>query len=226
MRVMVSRARHDGLEYPGRVWILIRTKEEHPSMSSQPAQGPKAQPFLSDIKEIRRRARAHMEEGAVTQSYRGDRQTVVRLLNEALATEIVCVLRYRRHYYMASGIHATAVAEEFLEHSQEEQAHADEIAERITQLGGEPDFDPAGLATRSHSEYAPGESLVDMIREDLVAERIAIESYSEIVRYLGENDPTTRRMMEKILAVEEEHADELKTLLEALGPQDRADSRQ
>ena len=146
-----------------------------------------------------------------------DRETVIAILNQALATELVCVLRYKRHYYMASGIHAQAVADEFLEHANEEQGHADRIAERITQLGGAPDFDPDGLATRSHSEYVEGEMLEDMIREDLVAERIAIESYSEIVRYLGNNDPTSRRMMEEILASEEEHADDLKTLLDRLG---------
>jgi bacterioferritin len=143
----------------------------------------------------------------------------VRLLNESLATEIVCVLRYRRHHYMANGIHATAVAEEFLKHSQEEQGHADQIAERIVQLGARRDFDPAGLSTRSRSEYVAADELVEMIRENLVAERVAIESYSEIIRYIGEGDPTTRRLMEEILAVEEEHADDMKTLLEALGPQ-------
>ena len=173
-------------------------------------------PFLSDIQELRERARRHMNEGAVTESYRADRDSVVKILNEALATEIVCVLRYKRHYFMASGIHAQAVAAEFLEHANEEQGHADQIAQRIVQLGGEPNFSPDGLATRSHSEYQEGTSLVDMIKEDLVAERIAIESYSEIVRYLGDNDPTTRRLMESILAVEEEHADDLKTLLETL----------
>jgi bacterioferritin len=182
-----------------------------------------SQPFLSDIKEIRRRARAHMDQGAVTDGYRADRETVVRLLNESLATEIVCVLRYRRHHYMANGIHATAVAEEFLKHSQEEQGHADQIAERIVQLGGAPDFDPAGLSTRSHSEYVAADELVEMIRENLVAERVAIESYSEIIRYIGEGDPTTRRLMEEILAVEEEHADDMKTLLEALGPQGKSE---
>jgi bacterioferritin len=164
-----------------------------------------------------------MDLGAVTDGYRADREMVVRLLNEALATEIVCVLRYRRHHYMANGIHATAVAEEFMKHSQEEQAHADQIAERIVQLGGAPDFDPAGLSTRSHSEYVAAEELVEMIRENLVAERVAIESYGEIIRYLGEGDPTSRRLMEEILAVEEEHADDMKTLLEALGPQSKSE---
>ena len=159
------------------------------------AQGKDRNSFLTDISEIRRRARQHIEDGAVTDSYKGDRKTVLRVLNEALATEIVCVLRYKRHHYMAKGIHSQAVAEEFLEHAAEEQAHADMIAERITQLDGEPNFNPDGLLTRSHSEYVEGESLVDMIKEDLVAERIAIESYSEIIRYLADNDPTSRRMM-------------------------------
>jgi bacterioferritin len=177
--------------------------------------------FLTDIKELRRRARSHIEQGAVTAAYRGDRETVLRLLNEALATELVCVLRYKRHYYMASGIHAQAVAEEFLEHASEEQGHADLIAERITQLGGEPDLNPEGLLTRSHSEYVEGDGLVDMIKEDLVAERIAIDSYSEMIRYIAEDDPTTRRMLEGILATEEEHAEDLRMLIQALGKDER-----
>src|SRR5882724_4791308 len=172
--------------------------------------------FVSDIKEIRRRARAHVEQGPITAGYKADRETVIRLLNEALATEIVCVLRYKRHHYMAAGIHAQAVAEEFLEHASEEQQHADMIAERIVQLGGAPNFSPEGLAMRSHSQYVEGTTLVDMIREDLVAERIAIDSYSEIIRYLGTNDPTSRRVLEEILAKEEEHADDMKTLIETL----------
>ncbi|HEY6064839.1 MAG TPA: ferritin-like domain-containing protein [Thermoanaerobaculia bacterium] len=174
--------------------------------------------FLSDVQELRRRARQHIEDGAVTPGYTADRDTVIKILNEALATEIVCVLRYKRHYFMAQGIHAQAVADEFLEHATEEQGHADRIAERITQIGGAPDFSPEGLATRSHSEYVEGDTLVDMIREDLVAERVAIESYSEIVRYLGDRDITTRRMMEEILANEEEHADDLQKLLVTLDP--------
>jgi bacterioferritin len=172
--------------------------------------------FLTDIKTIRERARQHIERGAVTEGYQGDLKTAVRVLNEALATEIVCVLRYKRHYFMANGIHAQSVGEEFLQHANEEQGHADQIAERITQLRGEPDFSPQGLATRSHSEYVEGETLTDMIREDLVAERIAIESYNEMIRYF-EKDSTTRRMLEEILAKEEEHADDLVTLLETLG---------
>jgi bacterioferritin len=174
-------------------------------------------PFLSDIKEIRRRARQHIQAGAVTEGYRADRETVLRLLNEALATEIVCVLRYRRHHYTAAGIHAQAVAQEFLEHANEEQGHADLIAERIVQLGGEPDFNPEGLMTRSHSEYSATGNLLEMIHENLVAERIAIESYGEIIRYLGDDDPTSRRMMEEILATEEEHAEDLRMLIQALG---------
>ncbi|MFP5350635.1 MAG: bacterioferritin [Gammaproteobacteria bacterium] len=175
------------------------------------------QPFLTDIKTLRERARQHIEQGAVTPGYNADRDTVVKLLNEALATEIVCTLRYRRHHFMASGINASGVAAEFLEHANEEQAHADQIAGRIVQLGGEPDFSPEGLATRSHAEYVEGDSLVEMIKEDLVAERIAIDSYREIITYLGDHDPTSRRMMEEILAVEEEHADDLVNLLHEMG---------
>lgn len=173
--------------------------------------------FLTDVKELRRRAREHMEAGAVTEGYKADRDTVVRLLNTALATEIVCVLRYRRHHFTAKGIHAQAVAEEFLEHAQEEQEHADRIAKRIVELGGEPDFSPEGLAARSHSEYVEGDDdLVTMIREDLVAERIAIESYTEMIHYIGDGDPTTRRILEEVLGKEEEHADELLTLIEEI----------
>lgn len=174
-------------------------------------------PFLSDIQAIRQRARQHIEQGAVTAGYRADRETVIRLLNESLATEIVCVLRYKRHFFMASGINAQSVAAEFLQHANEEQMHADQIAQRIVQLGGEPNFSPEGLLTRSHSEYVEGTSLIDMIKEDLVAERIAIDSYREMIAYLGNDDSTTRRMMETILAMEEEHADDLVSLLEELG---------
>lgn len=173
--------------------------------------------FITDIDAIRKRARQHIEDGAVTKNYQGDREVVIKVLNEALATEIVCVLRYKRHHYTAKGIHSLAVAEEFLEHANEEQIHADKIAERITQLDGEPDFNPAGILSRSHSEYVEGNTLLEMIKEDLIAERIAIESYSEIIRYLGENDPTSRRLMEEILAKEEEHAEDMKTLLESIG---------
>lgn len=173
--------------------------------------------FLSDIETLRRRAREHIAQGAVTPGYHADRDVVLKLLNEALATEIVCTLRYKRHYYMAKGIHAEGVAAEFLEHASDEQQHADQIAARITQLGGAPDFSPEGLASRSHAEYVEGVSLEDMIKEDLVAERIAIDSYREMIVYLGEADPTSRRMMEEILAKEEEHADDLANLIEDLG---------
>jgi bacterioferritin len=174
-------------------------------------------PFLTDIKTLRERARKHIENGAVTEGYTADRETVIKVLNEALATEIVCVLRYKRHYFMASGIHAEGVAAEFLEHANDEQGHADQIAQRIVQLGGAPDFNPEGLLSRSHSEYVEGQSLTDMIREDLVAERIAIDSYREMIVYLGNDDPTSRRLMEEILAVEEEHADDLVNLIERMG---------
>jgi len=179
-------------------------------------------PFVADIHELRRRAIEHMEMGAVTRGYSAHRETVIRILNEVLATELVCVLRYKRHYFMAAGIHARAVAQEFLEHANEEQDHADIAAERITNLGGEPNFNPEGLATRSHSQYVEGTSLLDMVREDLIAERIAVESYREIIRYLGDNDPTTRIAMEKIMAKEEEHADDMKKLLETLTVDERS----
>ena len=174
-------------------------------------------PFLTDIKTLRERARKHIEQGAVTEGYTADRETVNKILNEALATEIVCVLRYKRHYFMASGIHAEGVAAEFLEHATDEQGHADLIAARIVQLGGEPNFNPEGLLMRSHAEYVEGSSLTEMIKEDLVAERIAIDSYRDMVQYLGNDDPTTRRMLEGILAVEEEHADDLVSLLGEVG---------
>jgi bacterioferritin len=174
-------------------------------------------PFLTDIKTLRERARKHIENGAVTEGYTADRDTVVKLLNEALATELVCVLRYKRHYFMANGIHADSVAAEFLEHANDEQGHADQIAARIVQLGGAPNFNPEGLLTRSHAEYVEGDTLTDMIKEDLVAERIAIDSYRDMVRYFGNDDPTSRRMIEGILAVEEEHADDLVSLLGELG---------
>lgn len=170
--------------------------------------------FLTDIETLRARARANIEQGPITSAYGADRERVIQVLNEALATELVCVLRYKRHYYTASGLNAAPVAAEFLQHANEEQAHADQIALRITQLQGEPDFDPAGLATRSHSEYDGSLELLDMVREDLVAERVAIESYSEIIAWLGTADPTTRRMLEDILAVEEEHADDLLSIIE------------
>jgi bacterioferritin len=170
-------------------------------------------PFLTDVTELRRRARQHIEDGAVTDTYRGNRETVIKLLNEALATEIVCVLRYKRHYFMAQGINADPIAAEFLQHANEEQGHADQLAGRIVQLGGAPNMNPEGLLTRSHSEYVEGHTLLDMIKEDLIAERIAIDSYTEMARYIGDDDITTRRMLESILAVEEEHADDLSSFL-------------
>ncbi len=173
-------------------------------------------PFLTDIQTLRNRARQHLENGAVTESYKADRKKILQLLNEALATEIVCVLRYKRHYFMASGIEAPQAAAEFLQHANEEQTHADQIAARIVQLGGEPNFSPEGLLTRSHAEYVEGKNLKEMIKEDLVAERIAIESYSEMIRFMGNDDPTTRRMLESILAMEEEHADDLADLLKKM----------
>jgi len=169
--------------------------------------------FVTDVEAIRRRARQHIEEGAVTQNYKADRETVVKLLNDALATEIVCVLRYRYHWFMAKGINSEPVAQEFMEHAAEEQDHADRIAVRITQLGGAPNLNPESLLSRSHSQYVEGTSLVDMIKEDLIAERIAIDSYGEMIRYIADKDPTTRRLLEDILAKEEEHADELSNLL-------------
>jgi len=173
--------------------------------------------FQSDIETLRRNARAHIEQGPITEAYGADRNRVVAVLNEVLATELVCVLRYKRHYYMAQGLHSSPVAQEFLQHANQEQGHADLAAARIVQLQGEPDFNPATLVQRSHAEYAPGTDLVDMIKEDLVAERIAISSYQEIIRWLGTADPTTRRMMEDSLVVEEEHAEALLTLLADMG---------
>ena len=173
-------------------------------------------PFISDVSAIRDRARAHLADGAVTKTYGADREQVIKVLNEALATEIVCVLRYKRHYFMADGLYSEAVKAEFLEHANEEQKHADQIATRITQLNGAPNFDPEGLGTRSHAEYISGDDLVSMVREDLVAERIAIEIYTEIILWLGDADPTTKRLIEEILAKEEEHAEDLATLLARL----------
>jgi bacterioferritin len=173
-------------------------------------------PFALDLDAIRRRARDQMHEGAVTGAYKADVNVVINVLNEALATELVCVLRYKNHYFAASGINADNVANEFLEHAKEEQEHADQLAKRITELGGNPDFNPATLVKRSHAEYREGDGLATMIREDLVAERIAIETYSEIIRWLGDADISTRRMLEGILAVEEEHADDLANFLKRI----------
>ena len=181
-----------------------------PPLGSQPQQN---QSQLTDVPTLRAQARRHVEEGAVTENYHANREKVVELLNEALATELVCVLRYRHDYFMARGIHSRAAAEEFMEHSVEEQQHADQIAERIAQLGGEPDFDPSSLKARSHAEYRIGRTLQEAIKENLVAERIAIESYREMIQFIGDNDPTTRRMLEEILATEEEHADDLAGLI-------------
>ncbi len=177
---------------------------------------PVAQPFLTDVKTLRDRARQHMDAGAVTPGYGGELDTAIQVLNAALATELICVLRYKRHYFMAQGIHSAGVAAEFLEHSSDELAHAEQIADRIVQLGGEPDFSPEGLRTRAHSEYVEGTTLIDMIKEELVAERIAIDSYREMGCYLAAFDPTTRRMIEEIQAKEEEHADDLADLLRDL----------
>jgi bacterioferritin len=172
--------------------------------------------FLTDIKTLRERARQEIDKGPITEAYGADVTRVIQVCNEALATEIVCTLRYKRHYYTATGIHAEAVAGEFLQHAAEEQQHADMLAERIVQLGGEPDFAPDTLTTRSHAEYDASRDLVAMIKEDLVAERIAVASYTEIIQWLGDGDPTTKRVFEQILAQEEEHADDLRGMLERL----------
>ena len=165
--------------------------------------------FLTDVETLRRQAREHISLGPITAGYGADRERLIQVLNEALATELICVLRYRRHHFMATGIDALPIAAEFLVHAGEEQAHADSIALRITQLNGEPDFNPATLVARSHAEYVEGKTLTDMIEEDLVAERIAIASYREIIQWLENHDSTTRTMLEGILAVEEEHANDL-----------------
>ncbi len=178
---------------------------------------PLLEPMLTDISTLRARARKNIEEGAVTPGYAADRPTVLNMLNEALATELVCVLRYKRHYFMAKGIHSESVKAEFLEHAEQEMAHADQIAKRIVELGGEPNFSPDGLSGRSHAEYIEADSLEGMIKENLVAERIAIESYREMIAYLDQRDPTTHRMLKDILAMEEEHADDLASLMQSAG---------
>ena len=170
--------------------------------------------FLTDVQTLRERARQQIEQGPITDAYTADRERVVAILNDVLATELVCVLRYKRHYHMAAGLNAGPVAAEFLEHANQELAHVDQVAERITQLQGEPNFNPATLTSRSHAEYVEGDSLTDMIKEDLVAERVAIASYNEIIRWIGDGDFTTRTMLEGILATEETHADDLLKLLE------------
>lgn len=174
--------------------------------------------FTADMKKIRERAKKHMEQGAITEGYRADREKIIALLNEVLATEIVCNLRYKNHYFLASGIYSEPVAKEFLEHAQDEQEHADQVSRRIVQLQGKPNWSPEGLSTRSHADYVAGESLTQMIKENLIAERIAIDTYREIIIYIGENDPTTRRILEDILAQEEEHADDLANFLNDLEP--------
>lgn len=171
---------------------------------------------FTDIATLRQRARQHVEEGAVTEGYSADREEILKLLNEALATELICVLRYKRHYFMAQGVKASVAASEFLEHANQEATHADNLAERIVQLGGEPNFNPRGLEKRSHAEYVEGKTLKEMVTEDLVAERIAIDSYREIIQYIGDKDPTTRRILEDILAQEEEHADDMADILSDL----------
>jgi bacterioferritin len=194
----------------------MQSTTQNNSQSDTQLRGSTSSARLTDKETIRQRARQDIEAGAVTPSYSADREEVIRLLNEALATELVCYLRYKRHYFVADGIQAEPVAAEFLEHATQEQQHADQIAQRIVQLGGAPDFSPEGLATRSHAQYVEGGSLKDMVRENLIAERIAIESYREIAQYIGEKDPTTRRIMEEILATEEEHADDLVSLMHGL----------
>ncbi len=171
--------------------------------------------FLTDIETLRQRARAEISKGPITEAYGADRDRVLQVLNEVLATELVCVLRYKRHYYMATGLNAGNATSEFLQHATDEQGHVDLVAERIVQLQGEPDFNPQTLTMRSHAEYVEGETLTDMVKEDLVAERVAIASYQEIIRWLGNDDPTTRSMIETILATEEEHADDMLSLLQA-----------
>jgi len=221
----------DRKETASREALAVRAVPAETARAGKPAAGPARavptgpaahapaakKPFHADVHALRERARQNIDDGAVTAGYRADRATVLQLLNTALATELVCVLRYKRHQFMAQGIHSRTLAAEFFEHAAEEQGHADLLAERIVQLGGEPDFSPEGLASRSHAEYREGTDLPSMIEEDLVAERIAIESYGAMVRYLGDDDPTTRCMLERILATEEEHADELASLLKRIG---------
>lgn len=185
----------------------------------QPAPAPTAAPsaaFASDVAAMRSRARAGMGRGAVTDDYGVAPQLVVQMLNEALATEIVCYLRYKRHYFVASGIKAKVAASEFLEHANQEQAHADMLAKRIVELGGEPNFDPRGIELRSHAEYVEGKDLKEMIEGNLIAERVAIESYRAMIEWLAGRDPTTRRLLEEILSVEEEHADDMHSLLKGI----------
>jgi bacterioferritin len=206
------------IEFPPFSRSLSMSKTSAVSAAPQQTRSSgKTDPFVLDVEKIRSDARQHMDEGPITSTYGADREVVLKLLNDALATEIVCTLRYKRHYFMAKGIHSEAVAQEFAEHATEEQEHADTLAERIVQLGGAPNFAPDSLKSRSHSEYKEGSNLIDMIRENLIAERIAIEHYRELVTFFGDKDPTTRTMMEDILAVEEEHANDMSDLLSAHG---------
>ena len=175
--------------------------------------------FVRDVQEIRQRAIKKIEDGAVTSTYGVDKDKAIEILNEALATEIVCVLRYMHHYFMATGVHGKAAADEFKEHADEEREHADRLAERIQQLGGKPDFNPKSLLQRSVSQYIEGESLADMIREDLIAERVVIDVYREMIKFFGDGDPTTRTLIEELLEAEEEHASDLSDLLYVVNPQ-------
>jgi bacterioferritin len=186
--------------------MTVASREQHTAANIQA-------PSLSSVQELRERARRSIDDGAVTQSYAADRQKVIALLNQALATELVCVLRYRHHYFISAGLPAEAIKKEFLEHAMEEQEHADQLAERIIQLGGDPDFNPRGLAERSHAEYGNGKSLVEYLHDDLIAERVAIEFYTEAIQYIGGSDPTTRRVLESILSVEEQHAEEISSMM-------------
>ena len=185
-------------------------------MIKNPRPSPLAKPSLSDVKAVRERARQHIDEGAVTPNYGLEAKDVCEVLNSALASELVCVLRYKRHYFTAAGISSESVKAEFLAHANEEQGHADRIAGRIVQLGGQPDLSPDGLSDRAHTEYVAGTTLREMIKEDLVAERVGIESYREMINWIGTRDSTTRIMLEEILAVEEEHAEDMSSLLKGL----------
>lgn len=193
---------------------VIKQDVSKPTIPTAQSAGQQPQPALSDTKTLRERARHNIEDGAVVESYAGDRKRIIDMLNNALATEYVCVLRYYRHYFMAKGMLADSIKGEFLEHAKQEQAHAGKLAERIVQLGGEPDLNPATLTQRSHAEYKEGKNLRDMVRENLIAERIAVDSYREMIAFIGGSDPTTRRVLERILAQEEEHADEFADLLD------------
>ncbi len=192
------------------------TPAERGVKPDQPQEIEMTEANLTDVATLRSRARQNVENGAVTEGYDADRKEIIRLLNASLATELVCVLRYKRHYFMASGVKAQIAAEEFLEHATQEAEHADKLAERIVQLGGEPEFNPDLLSKNSHAQYVAGNNLKEMVYEDLVAERIAVDSYREIIQYIGDKDPTTRRLFEEILAQEEEHADDMADILESL----------